>query len=894
MKTISFIMWTICILLATNYLSVADKGESPYFNIVSGGSGVESLPLLSTTANVDISGVIADLTIIQVYRNTGNSPIEAIYTFPASSRAAVYYMKMTIKDRVIISQIREKKEAQQIYTQAKNEGKSASLLTESRPNVFTMNVANIMPNDTITIEFRYAEILEPKEGIYEFVYPAVVGPRYKGNLEKSEPIPDIVYNTDSRKKLYNFDINIKINSGVPLSFFYSETHKINIKNINEIEKEIKLEYDAKNGNRDFVLKYKIRSDIIQTGMIMTENGDENFFLLMLQPPKRVNNAEILPKEYIFLVDISGSQQGFPLDISKKLMTQVLNKLNKSDIFNIIVFSNSFRSIFRESQPATYDNIESAKEYIRKLNVEGGTEILQALKFAMNTKPQDGYSKIIAVLTDGYVENEVETFDYVSENLNKVNIFGFGIGKSVNRFYIDGLAKVGMGESFFALDQSSGDSLITEFIKYTNSPIMKDITIDYGDFWASETFPEKIPDLFAERPIIVIGKWKKPIKGTIKVSGTTPNEKLKTLIPLDKFGSLYSGDGLKYLWARKKVELYSDLATFAKKDSYKEELTDLGLKYSLLTEYTSFVAVDSNIRNQTGEVITVDQQVPVPEGVDNSVIYNIGSTVTDIRVDGMSVGNAYTGGTGMENPLIPSYQAPPIYIGPVFGMEFYSLENKFDYTNKSLLPNNLSDIGGHSYHFGLSYLDFLDRDFAWSFATSITYNTHSLSSSDNIVNPALNNRVLNYNGNVSDSLTTSLKYNNETSYSYLGVDLALNYYFDYNLSFNFDLGFHFLTGNKIMENLELTDTQSQLTFKAIENTQLENAQRKLILINADIPNTNAFQMPIGAGINFEMYLGAWILRFNYSIGTNLLNFQQDISNSALIHRIRLSCYYALMF
>lgn len=874
----------IWFLLVTFAAQAKDKGESPYFDIISGGSGVESLPLLSTSANVEIDGVIADLKITQVYINTGNSPIEAIYTFPASSRAAVYFMKMTIKDRVIISKITEKKEAERIYTEAKKEGKSASLLTESRPNIFTMNVANIMPGDTIAIEFKYTEILEPKEGIYEFVFPAVVGPRFKGNIAKSEPTPDVIYKDIKDKALYKYDINIKINAGVPLSFLKCETHKIIIKNINENVKEIKLEDVINNGNRDFVLQYKIQGENIQTGMILTENGDENFFLMMLQPPRRVNNAEILPKEYIFLVDISGSQEGFPLDISKKLMAQVLDKLRTSDMFNIIVFSDSYRYIFSESEYATDDNIEKAKEYIKNLKTEGGTNILQALNYAMESQAHSGYSKIIAVLTDGFVENEIETFVYVNENLNKVNIFGFGIGTSVNRYYIDGLARVGMGESFFALNQSSADSLINEFIKYTDSPIMKDIKIDYGDFWASETFPEKIPDLFASRPIIVIGKWKKPMKGTILVKGKTPNEDLHANIYLDKFGELYTGEGLKYLWARKKVELYSDLATFSRGDEYKDEITDLGLKYSLLTKYTSFVAVDSEIRNQTSTINTVNQPVPQPEGVKPMVsAYSASSS-----------SGGYSGGNDPENPLIPTYEAPPVYLGTIFGMSFFNMDNKFDYDNKFLLSGELPAVNGHSYHCGLTFLQYIGRDIISSraFASfSMTYNSNYLSASGNLINPGMNNRLLNFNGNESDSLTTSLMYNNETEFSNLGLDFMLSYIIINNLSLNLELGFQFIIKDKIVESLEITDPHSQLTFKEQMNTQLENEKGKLLLINGDIPNMNLFQMPVSLGLNYDLLWGRSILRLNYNIGTNLFNFQKDINNDYLFHRVRLYWIYA---
>lgn len=905
MKKLIIICFFASYFLGISGPTLIDRIESPYFEITSKNIKIEDFPLLSTTANVDIDGVIADYSIIQVYVNRGTTPIEAVYTFPASSRSAVYYTQMTIKDRVIKAVIKEKEEAKKEYEQAKKEGKSASLLTESRPNIFTMNVANIMPNDTITIEIRYAEILEPKEGIYEFVFPAVVGPRYSGNMDGSEATPTLNYKNTSQD-FYKYDINIKLSSGVPLSYLESETHKINVKDVGENIKEINLSSDSLNSNRDFVLKYKLRGDKIQTGMILTENGDENFFLLMLQPPKRVESNEILPKEYTFLLDISGSQDGFPLEISKELMKEVLEKLDENDRFNIIIFWDSFSSLYNEPKQATSDNIDEAIEYIDNLQTEGGTNILKALKKAMLEDAPNGYSKIIAILTDGYVENELETFKYISENLNKTNIFCFGIGSSVNRYYIDGVAQVGLGASFYALNKSNTDSLITEFVKLTNSPVMRDIKVDFGDFWVSETFPENVPDLFAERPIVVIGKWKKPIKGTIKVSGKTPNEELSVTIPVEKFGELYEGDGLKYLWAKKNIDLLNTYSLYAKKDEYKNAITDLGLKYNLLTKYTSFVAIDSEVRNIDGKSTTVDQAVPIPDGLDfsgrtpNPSFRNLGSKPpksSSSSNSSNSSGGAYSNDGSFNSPLMPMYMRPPIYLGPIFGMRFYNFDNKIDYTNRELLSKNLPEMKGHSYSYGLSYFDFLGEPAtsSWNYTIGATYNSNFLSSNSSILDPSMNNRLVDFVGNEKDSLNTLLNYSNETEYSHLELDFDISYHLFNKIPIliNLNFGFQFTVKNHIQEYLEISSDNNTLKFKEIENTKLENENRKLILIDGDIPNLNKIQIPIGIGLTYDLIPNnPSFFRFNYTFGTNLFGFQKDIVNNYFIHKFGIAWYFVL--
>src|SRR5215217_6847229 len=166
-----------------------DKTLSPYF-FVQGDPAVDHLPLKDTRVEIDVSGVIADVKVLQTYRNEGSRPINASYVFPASTRAAVYAMRMRIGDQVIVARIKEREAAKQEFETAKKEGKSASLLEQHRPNVFSMSLANVMPGDQIEVELRYSELLVPTDGVYEVVYPTVVGPRYSSQPESSAPKED--------------------------------------------------------------------------------------------------------------------------------------------------------------------------------------------------------------------------------------------------------------------------------------------------------------------------------------------------------------------------------------------------------------------------------------------------------------------------------------------------------------------------------------------------------------------------------------------------------------------------------------------------------------------------------------------------------------------------------
>jgi len=282
---------TISLLRATAQQEIPDnKTLSPYFFVKSDKPEVDQLPLKSTAAEVSIAGVIADVKITQVYKNDGTVPLEAIYIFPGSTRAAVYGMKMTIGERTIIAKIEETEKARQDYEEAKRQGKTASLLEQQRPNVFQMNVANIMPGDEITVELSYTELLIPDEGVYEFAYPTVVGPRYSNTPEDLATIDELwvsnPYTKEGEQPFYTFDLSLKLNAGLPVENVVCTTHDVNVNFVNTNKVDIDLKDEEKfGGNRDFVLKYKLQGNQIESGLLFFEGKDENFFLAMIQPPR---------------------------------------------------------------------------------------------------------------------------------------------------------------------------------------------------------------------------------------------------------------------------------------------------------------------------------------------------------------------------------------------------------------------------------------------------------------------------------------------------------------------------------------------------------------------------------------------------------------------------------
>jgi Ca-activated chloride channel family protein len=600
-----------------------DKTLSPYFFVKSDNTETDQLPLKSTSAKVNIAGVIADVMISQVYKNEGKNVLEAIYVFPASTRAAVYDMKMKIGEREIFAIIQEKQQARQTYEQARNEGKTASLLEQMRPNVFQMNVANIMPGDIIEVELRYTEFLVPELSVYEFVYPTVVGPRYSNQTEESAPDDTWISNpylNEKEKPTYSFNIDVHIESGLPIGDIRSTSHEVDIKFINKNVAEIMLKNSEKfEGNRDFIIQYQLAGNKIESGIMLYEGKDENFFMAMIQPPKNVVSSDIPPREYVFIVDVSGSMYGFPLDISKQLLRNLISNLRSQDRFNVLLFAGSSSVLFERSLPASTENINKAISHIDNQRGGGGTELLPALKKALALEGTENYSRTFVIATDGYVSVEKETFDLIRENLGQANFFAFGIGASVNRYIIEGMAHIGMGEPFIVTNPGEAEKNAVKFRNYISSPVLTNIRMKYPGFNVYDVIPQNVPDVLAERPIVVIGKYKGSATGKIELNGQTGNENYNKSISLSLSKPSEYNKALKYLWARQKIMLLDDYNNINNTRELIDEIVQLGLKYNLLTNYTSFVAVDSEIRNAGGNVTLVKQPLPLPEGVSNYAV-----------------------------------------------------------------------------------------------------------------------------------------------------------------------------------------------------------------------------------------------------------------------------------
>ncbi len=631
-KKISLFFLTVLLLLTTPVLPVhaEEKSENedvtmaPYFLVVSEDTTVDCFPLKETDVTTNITGTIAETYVTQTYINEGDSPISASYLFPASTKVSVHGMTMQVGSNIVTAQIKEKEEAKQEFEEAKSEGKSASLLEQKRANVFNMDVANIMPGDTVIIKLHYTELISPEEGTYQFVFPTVVGPRYSDPGDQTDKDAngwvETPYMESGSTITGKYNITVNLSTGVPITNLSSKSHDINIAWNNNSSAKITLSNPADYaGNRDFILDYKLTGNQVESGLVLAEGEGENFFMLTIQPPERFTPEDIPPREYIFVLDVSGSMNGYPMDTAKALIRDLVSNLKETDKFNLVLFSGSSEQLSPESLPATKANIKMAINLIDEQEGYGGTSLSPALESAINIPADKSTARSIIVITDGYISGEQNVFDLISQNLGTTSFFSFGIGSSVNRYLVDGIAYAGAGESFVVTDAEDASETARRFRTYIQSPILTDINVTYEGFDVYDVEPAAIPTLFAQKPIVLFGKYKGDAEGTITVSGKTGNKDYSQKIAVSDIKTLTDNDAVSYLWARARVERLMDYGYSKDNPEVKDEVTQLGLDYSMMTPYTSFIAVIDTIRNPEGKSADVDQPNPLPLGVSNLAV-----------------------------------------------------------------------------------------------------------------------------------------------------------------------------------------------------------------------------------------------------------------------------------
>ncbi|MDQ2099010.1 MAG: VIT domain-containing protein [Tychonema bourrellyi B0820] len=656
-------------ILARNDVN-CHKGRSPQTPCPIGGLFVQTqnkpseqlFPLKRTEVKAKIALNISRVQVVQKFENPFSEPLEAVYVFPLPDEAAVDDMEIKIGSRTIKADIKRRDEAIEIYQKARQQGRTAGLLEQERDNIFTQSLANIKPGEKIEVTIRYTESLKFDGGDYEFVFPMVVGPRYisgnsippnpplarGGDLNTTPPLArggQGGVNTDAdrinppvnppgTRSGHDIAVSVEIDSGIPISDIRSTSHQITT-NRSGNTVSVQLANSDTIPNKDLILRYRVAGENTQATVLAQADKRGGHFAAYLIPALNYKNNEIVPKDVVFLMDTSGSQQGEPLVKSKELMRRFIQGLNPNDTFTIIDFANTAKALSSVPLANTTENRQRAIKYIDKLQADGGTELLNGIRTVMNfPAPATGRLRSIVLITDGYIGGENEVLNFVQQNLKPGNrLYSFGVGGSVNRFLIDRLAEVGRGTSQVIRQDEPSAEAAEKFFRQINNPVLTDIQISWeGMGGKPEIYPIAPPDLFASQPLVLFGRKGDRTNGQLRIRGTLAGGKTyEQILPVNFVPAVsvrqresnpaaitntdFGNSAIAQLWARSRIKDLMNQMFGGETKSLVESVTNTALTYRLLSEYTAFVAVSEEVRVEPdGTRRQVQVPVELPQGV----------------------------------------------------------------------------------------------------------------------------------------------------------------------------------------------------------------------------------------------------------------------------------------
>lgn len=649
------------------------------------GGPIQSFPLQHTDVSIQVSGPLARAQVTQQFENPYSDKIEAVYIFPLPQHAAVDDMTITVGDRVVKGKIKKREEARAIYEAAKRRGHVAGLLDQERPNIFTQSVANILPGEQITVTISYVEILSYDGGVYSVIFPMVVGPRYipgplvtdtpplgGGWAYDSDQVPDALHISPpvlkpGTRSGHDLSLRVKIDAGVPIHQIQSTTHDIVVTHSNSSQVGVRLKQDATIPNKDFILTYAVAGEEIHDAVLTHRNGADGFFTLLLHPPDRVNTEQVTPKELVFVLDTSGSMSGFPIEKAKETMRLAIDGLNPRDTFNLITFAGDTHILFSEPVPATPANVRKAQAFLASRSGGGGTEMMKAIRAALAPSDSQEHIRIVCFMTDGYIGNDMAILGEVRKHPN-ARVFSFGIGSSVNRFLLDKMAEHGRGEVEYVGLQDDGSAAARRFHERVQHPLLTDLSVEWDGLNISDVFPQRLPDLFSAKPLVLTGRYATPGKATIRLRGKVAGRSVVRNILVDLPNVAPEHDVLATLWARTKIadlmaQDYEGIQQGHPQSLVREAITQLGLDYRLMTPFTSFVAVEELIITEGGQPRRVDVPAELPEGVSYEGVFGYGEEqVAGFRQRKMQpaakLSRSFLGGVAAQESVVSS---PPALV-----------------------------------------------------------------------------------------------------------------------------------------------------------------------------------------------------------------------------------------
>lgn len=621
------------------------------------GDDTVDIPLAHTDVRIRVDGHLAEAAVTQTFHNPYPDKIDAVYLFPLPTDAAVTSLTITTGGRTIEGTIRERGEAKRVYERARRKGHVAALLTQQRPNLFTQAVANLEPGASIDVRLTYIHAPAHEDGGYELVFPMVAGPRYVPGGGADPTVQPAVLPPGMRSS-HDIALAVELDAGVSVRALESPSHELVIQRDDDGRRaELALAPGDTIPNRDFVLRWQVAGDAPEVAVLAHRDGrdSEGALFLIAQPPADAGDAEIAPREIVFVLDTSSSMAGAPLAKAKALIRRVLGGLRPDDTFQIVRFDDAASALGPAPIAVKPRNLGYVYDWLDALDASGGTEMIAGIEAALAVPHDPHRLRIVVFVTDGYIGNEDDILRLVGERMGASRLFSFGVGSAVNRYLLEEMAALGRGEAQVITPADDTAAAVDRFYRRIDRAVLTDVRIDWGGLAVTDVTPAAAPDLFVGQPVVLAARYATPGTGTVTVHGRRNGREVSFPIQVT-LPDRRERPAVATVWARRRIaELMRQLV---RRDDPElvAKVVELSLSHGVLTRYTAFVAVDSAHVTAGGPAREVRVPVEVPAGV-RAIDTVAGGAIGSVGY-GMGGGYGYgVAGTGVYGSIGHGAPAP---------------------------------------------------------------------------------------------------------------------------------------------------------------------------------------------------------------------------------------------
>lgn len=576
------------------------------------------LPLEYTLVTVQVMGPISVVAVTQRFGNPLRELADLDYLFPLPEDAAITGFDLLVGEHRILGELQEREQARNAYEEAASQGKRTGLFEQRRPNLFAVRLANVRPAETIRATFRYQQRIkfedDARGGTYGFVFPMGITPRYDSPQHPGEG--EGVHAPLARgEQVGVVEIDLSLDAGFPVREVASPSHEIETIRLDDRRFQVRL-VGEQIPDHDFVLRYTPAPEQNMAGWTSGEQGSA-FFLATIIPPESDLETARLRREFIFVLDRSGSMTGQPIRQARNALRACLRTLNPGDTFSLLLFDNRLEWFQPEPVPVTQDVVDRADAFLGSVEGRGGTEIVEALEAALALPADPARTRYIVFLTDGAVSADARLLEKIRRRVGGARIFTFGIGPSVNRALLNRMAAYGRGRaSFLQLDEDIEGAII-RFQDSVSFPALTNLSLKWSGARAWDIYPSLLPDLYAGQPLEICGRLAQtgsaPARLTIRGLRSGQPVEMTLTFP----AQAASEPAIERLWARSRVDDLLDQAELdpGSAEKIRAQALSLALQYGLVSALTSFVAIQPSVTDAiSGKPIKIHVSQPLPQGL----------------------------------------------------------------------------------------------------------------------------------------------------------------------------------------------------------------------------------------------------------------------------------------